>query len=210
MRVGRHDDTVVAAVTPKGERRRQALVEAAAELLREGGFDAVRHRSVASRAELPLASTTYYFASLSDLVSRAVEYSGNVELDVMRERVDKVSTRRRGAESTAELVVEVLLGPPDGQAEHAQVVSRFERSVACARNPELRTVQQKLNAELEEVMADLLRRCGRPVKPDQLRHVVAVVDGAAVNAVSEAHPDPRRYAREALFQYVDVIAPSVE
>ena len=33
------------AVTPKGERRRYALVSAAAELLSEGGFEAVRHRS---------------------------------------------------------------------------------------------------------------------------------------------------------------------
>ena len=41
---------VTAAVTPKGERRRYALVSAAADLLCEGGFDAVRHRSVARRA----------------------------------------------------------------------------------------------------------------------------------------------------------------
>ena len=57
------------ATTPKGERRRRALVAAAAEPLLEGGFEAVRHRSVASRADLPLASTTYYFESLDDLIA---------------------------------------------------------------------------------------------------------------------------------------------
>ena len=61
---------VTAAVTPKGERRRYALVSAAADLLCEGGFDAVRHRAVARRAGLPLASTTYYFSSLDDLIAR--------------------------------------------------------------------------------------------------------------------------------------------
>ena len=50
---------VTSAVTPKGERRRGALVSAAADLLCEGGFEAVRHRAVARRAGLPLASTTY-------------------------------------------------------------------------------------------------------------------------------------------------------
>jgi len=67
-----------AAVTPKGERRRYALVSAAADLLCEGGFDAVRHRAVARRAGLPLASTTYYFSSLDDLIEKAVEYAGTV------------------------------------------------------------------------------------------------------------------------------------
>ncbi|WP_280277368.1 TetR/AcrR family transcriptional regulator, partial [Nocardia wallacei] len=78
---------MITATTPKGERRRQALVAAAAELLLEGGFDAVRHRSVATRADLPLASTTYYFESLEDLIARAVEFSGNAELEAMRRRV---------------------------------------------------------------------------------------------------------------------------
>ncbi len=59
---------VTAAVTPKGERRRYALVSAAADLLCEGGFDAVRHRAVARRAGLPLASTTYYFFSFSTYI----------------------------------------------------------------------------------------------------------------------------------------------
>ena len=70
---------VTAAVTRKGERRRYALVTAAAELLCEGGFEAVRHRAVADRAGLPLASTTYYFASLEELVEQAVEYLGAAE-----------------------------------------------------------------------------------------------------------------------------------
>ena len=77
------------AVTPKGERRRYALVSAAAELLCEGGFDAVRHRAVAQRAGLPLASTTYYFSSLDDLIEKAHQvcpYSnatrGNIEVTV--------------------------------------------------------------------------------------------------------------------------------
>ena len=49
---------MTAASTPKGERRRHELIAAAAALLTEGGFDAIRHRAVAERAGLPLASTT--------------------------------------------------------------------------------------------------------------------------------------------------------
>ena len=48
---------------------KDAALLAAADLLVEGGFDAVRHRAVATRAGLPLASTTYYFESLDDLIA---------------------------------------------------------------------------------------------------------------------------------------------
>ncbi len=86
-----HDDRVTTAATPKGERRRQALVESAAELILEGGIDAVRHRAVANRAGLPLASTTYYFESLDELVVCAFEYNSSRELDLMRARVEEVT-----------------------------------------------------------------------------------------------------------------------
>ena len=89
---------VTAAVTPKGERRRYALVSAAAELLCEGGFDAVRHRAVARRAGLPLASTTYYFSSLDDLIAKAVEHVGRARPQQLREpggRAVAAAPRRR-------------------------------------------------------------------------------------------------------------------
>ncbi|MQY24649.1 TetR/AcrR family transcriptional regulator [Nocardia aurantia] len=200
---------MITATTPKGERRRQALVAAAAELLLEGGFDAVRHRSVATRADLPLASTTYYFQSLEDLIARAVEFSGNAELDAMRRRVGEVTHRRRGAEATADLILDLLVGT-DGNDEFArgQLLARYERSVASARHPELRDVQLRLRTQLEDLLADVLRRSDRVVRGEQLRRLVAVVDGAVVAALTEPEPQPRRTARGALLELIDVIAPA--
>src|SRR6201987_5773974 len=100
---------VTAAVTPKGERRRYALVSAAAELLSEGGFDAVRHRAVARRAGLPLASTTYYFSSLDDLLVPAVEFIGAQEGAQLSCRLAGLSRRRRRVEATADVLVDLLL-----------------------------------------------------------------------------------------------------
>ncbi|MFI6042985.1 TetR/AcrR family transcriptional regulator [Nocardia sp. NPDC051321] len=202
---------MITATTPKGERRRQALVAAAAELLLEGGFEAVRHRSVATRADLPLASTTYYFESLEDLIARAVEFSGNVELDAMRRRVGEVSHRRRGAEATVDLVLDLLVGV-DGHwhddGARGQLIARYERSVASARHPELREVQLRLRAQLDELLADVLRRSDRLVRPEQLRRLVAVVDGAVVAALTEMDPEPRRMARGALLEVIDIVAPA--
>ncbi|WP_051406810.1 TetR/AcrR family transcriptional regulator [Nocardia sp. CNY236] len=201
---------MITATTPKGERRRQALVAAAAELLLEGGFDAVRHRSVATRAELPLASTTYYFESLDDLIARAVEFSGNAELDVMRRRVGEINHRRRGASATVELVLDLLVGSDCiDEVVRGQLIARYERSVASARHPQLREVQRRLRGQLDELLADALRRSDRIVRLEQLRRLVAVVDGAVVAALTEAAPEPRRMARGALQEVIDIVAPPV-
>src|SRR5437867_6132884 len=93
------------AATPKGERRRQQLIDAAAALLADGGFDAIRHRAVAEKADLPLASTTYYFDSLDELVVAAVERHGRAELADGRRRLDEVP----GDFDPVELVLDLLL-----------------------------------------------------------------------------------------------------
>src|SRR3982074_3460881 len=112
---------MTAAVTPKGERRRYALVSAAAELLCEGGFDAVRHRAVARRAGLPLASTTYYFSSLDDLIAKAVEHVGTREAEQLQARAAALSRRRRGVESTAATRGILVVGVVRGEGGYAQL-----------------------------------------------------------------------------------------
>src|SRR6266536_1437244 len=120
---------MTAASTPKGERRRQTLVAAAAALLVEGGFDVVRHRAVAERADLPLASTTYYFDSLDDLVTAAVEHYGRAELDRGRAQLAALPAERRDLDSLIELVLDQLLGPPAGERDAETVLLRYERLV---------------------------------------------------------------------------------
>lgn len=103
------------------------MVSAAAELLGEGGFEAVRHRAVARRAGLPLASTTYYFSSLDDLIARAVEHIGMIEVAQLRARVSALSRRRRGPETTAVVLVDLLVG-----VVSALVEGRDPRAAALA------------------------------------------------------------------------------
>ena len=130
---------MTAAVTPKGVRRQYALVSAAAELLCEGGFDAVRHRAVARRAGLPLAATTYYFSSLDDLIVKAVEHVGALEAQQLRERVAALSRRRRGAESTVDVLVDLLVGDdPENAGQRAvdlalRALHRVRASAGAAR-----------------------------------------------------------------------------
>jgi DNA-binding transcriptional regulator YbjK len=54
------------------QRRRESLLDAAAELAAEVGAGAVTHRAVAARAGVPLSTTSYFFSSIDELVSEAL------------------------------------------------------------------------------------------------------------------------------------------
>lgn len=198
---------MTAAVTPKGERRRYALVSAAADLLCEGGFEAVRHRAVARRAGLPLASTTYYFSSLDDLITNAVEHVGTMEAAQLSTRVAGLSRRRRGAESTADVLVDLLVGesPETRLSEH--LISRYERYIACARQPGLRNIQQRILQQRAAAVVEVVERSGRCVRTGLLTALVRAVDGAVVSALVDDGDGPRATARATVIDVIDVLAP---
>lgn len=195
--------TVTAAVTPKGERRRHALVRAAAELLCEGGFEAVRHRAVADRAGIPLASTTYYFASLDELVENAVEYLGAGEVAALRTRLHELPRRRRGAEAAADVLVDLLAA----ETTREQLISRYERYIACARHPGLRGVERRLLQQRVDAVGEAMARSGRLARSDMMTALLYSVDGAVVSALVGDGGGPRESVRATLVDVIDVLAP---
>lgn len=186
--------------TAKGERRRAELVAAAAALLRSGGFDAVRHRAVAELAGLPLASTTYYFESLDELVTAAVERTSHDELAEGRARLDALAAGPAGTPDLAELMLDQLLGPESRDGGLDAVLLRYERLVGAGRRPYLTPLMRALRGELDALLAEILVRTGRPAEAVALRDLVALVDGAVISALIEAAPDPRAAAREILLR----------
>ena len=194
---------MTAAVTPKGERRRSALVRAAAELLCQGGFEAVTHRAVADRAGLPLASTTYYFSSLEELIETAVEYLGTAEAAQLRDRVNALPRRRRGAEAAADLLVDLLAGEPNRE----QLISRYERYIACARHPAMRGVERRLLKQRVDAVGEAMARSGRRARPDMMTALLYSVDGAVVSALVDDQDGPRESVRATLVDVIDVLAP---
>jgi len=195
--------SVTAAVTPKGERRRHALVRAAAELLCEGGFEAVRHRAVADRAGIPLASTTYYFSSLEELVENAVEYLGSAEVVALRTRVTELPRRRRRSEAAADVLVDLLAA----ETTREQLISRYERYIACARYPRLRGVQRVLLEQRLDAVAEAMARSGRLTRPDMMAALLYSVEGAVLSALVNDGSGLRESVRATLVNVIDVLAP---
>lgn len=171
---------------------------AAAQLLVEGGFDAVRHRAVAERAGLPLASTTYYFSSLEDLISAAVEHNAREELTAGRARLADLSEQPRSTEAVIELLLDLLLGVDSRHGGVEPVLLRYERLVGSPRRPYLAPLMREMAVELQKLLAEIFSRSGMDLDSEQLTDLVALVDGAVVNALIESDPDPRAAARRTL------------
>ena len=94
---GWQDELVSSAATPKGERRRQALVEAAADLLARGR---IRRgpAPLGGHPRRPSAGVDHLLlrvAGRPDRVGRRTA-TATADIDVMRGRVDDVTHRRRG------------------------------------------------------------------------------------------------------------------
>ena len=63
-------DPTESPATSKGQRRRQEIVEGAAQILLEHGPQGVSHRAVAQRVGCSLSATTYYFSGLDGCSAR--------------------------------------------------------------------------------------------------------------------------------------------
>ncbi len=59
------------AARAKSEHRRRIILEAALRIVAREGVRGVKHRAVAKEAEVPLASTTYYFKDIEELITDA-------------------------------------------------------------------------------------------------------------------------------------------
>jgi len=192
---------------PRGAARRDAIVEAAAALVVEAGPSTLTHRTIAQRADVPLAATTYYFASLDDLVGAAgtrLAERWAVHADAVLAAVTAEVTAGLTAEVTAGATAGVaeVLGRPGSVAAVLSLERRcavlvdavlpaggplavrghYEHLVSAGRDDTLAGAYAAGRAGLDEAVTQIVDLLDIPVGPEI---VVAVVDGAAVSALSE-------------------------
>lgn len=191
-------------MSAKGELRRAALVRAASGLLREAGFDALSHRAVAARAQLPLAATTYYFDSLEELVIAAVDEAAHVEIGGARAVVDALQPRARSARATAHALVRLVVA---GDPDPGRLLGLYERYVQAGRLPQLREPVRRWNVEVAGLLGEALAACGRPVDADTAALLLSCVDGVIVTALAEGEVDVEAAAVRRLAVLVKALAP---
>ncbi|MGN9809267.1 TetR/AcrR family transcriptional regulator [Micromonospora sp. BQ11] len=184
------EDVTGRRLSARGRHRRDLLLDAAGEVLMTQGFAALSHRAVAQQADLPLAATTYYFKTLDELVTEAVQRLADRWLATAREAVDRLPRTLDHPGATAEAVLDVVTLTPAGAmpAEPGRLLTLYGRYLEAARHPGLRPVIDRYNDAIDDLLREILRRGGLTASLDDARLVLAVVDGALPRALAAGQP----------------------
>jgi len=137
-----------------GEAKRLVILEATLRLIVRDGIRGVRHRAVAKEADVPLASTTYYFKDIKDLISDSLTYFAektlwmNEELENRSFELLKELDGLSKEEKNNELLV----------ANLAQFISEHIREQICHRDNRILEAAFHEEALRNTQLADAIKR----------------------------------------------------
>lgn len=180
--------------TARGKQKRRELVEAAAEILRESGPASVSMRNVAKRGGASLSAMTYYFINSDELLEEA----GRVNIALWAERAEKVAERAEsgpppeGREAAVNLMLTATL------PSEAPLLGHYLQLVAAGSSAPVTRAYHTGRGRLNNAVARVLKVIGFELPAELL---IAIVDGAAVTALSEGrdvHRTARHYLEELL------------
>ena len=175
----------------RSTQRREALIAAAAWAIEEYGPAACSARTVAAAADLPLASVSYYFPHLNELLGLGTARLADGWL--RHGRAVAAARQGTGPAVAAETLTDALL--PSG--DRTALLARYEQLLAAARIDEVAAAVAQIRPALEELISDILRGCRVSTRLSPAT-VLAVVDGAVVGALSELRTVPSAVVRAAL------------
>ena len=145
-------------------------MHAACEVIAEVGVGNVTHRLVATRAGVPLGATTYYFSSLDDLVTAALEHVSAQTMALLREWMDR-------ARDTDDLAAVLTALTGEYLADRGRARVEYELYVAAARTPVLRPWARAWVDGLTDFLSAQVPR-------EAATAAVALLDGVMLQAVT--------------------------
>lgn len=175
----------------RGEERRGQILEATIRLIATRGLGTVTHRAVAREAGVPLAATTYYFESKSELVTEALRTLAESEVAQLRERIAELEERIASEPLAAISILAEVLMPRDRNAEQAWL-AQFEIYLEAARNESLRPVVASWREAFVTLAESSLRAAGCPEPERRAPLLVAGVNGILLDRLRGIGDDPER------------------
>ena len=180
----------------QGSGRREAIVSAAADILRTGGPSLLTHRSVATAAAVPLAATTYYFSSKEELLVEALGRAAGAEIERLEQLAAMLDEAIAAGDDPPRTIAGLLAGGL--VAEYPSIATKFEVYVAAHRRPTLRPACRRWIDAFRALAERAMDRAGAsdPVRAGGL--LVAGVDGLLLRrlATGDKPPDVAALAGE--------------
>ena len=166
-------------------------------IVAEVGPDAVTHRRVAEVAQLPLASTTYWFESKEHLLTAALELAA--ERDTAR-LLEYAAEMEASDVDHLDAVVGAITECDDGsQANRGSLIATFALLLEAARRPALQQIAQRWTEAYMLTLSRLLERAGSSDPHADAELLLGATDGLlleqlASGTIEDLGPRLRRLA----------------
>lgn len=167
------------ARTRDPEKRIRDIGRAAADLIAEGGVEALTHRAVAARAGVAVGTTTRYFATIDDLRRHALEY--------LAERVESdLAELADGIAAADDPVVYLAESLHADLSDHATVLAECSLEYAGLFEEDFRDLALRWGTGLTEILTPYFGSARSEM-------LTMCLDGVYINtALVVTPPDPAR------------------
>lgn len=166
----------------RNEQRRRQILDATVRIIGGQGPGAVTHRAVAAEARVPLAATTYYFASKEALFNEALAASVQsdlTELEVLARTIERSPTSVEAFGASIARFLVAQLG-----RRRTTVIAQYELTLEAARNPALRDAARASAEAYVRLCQTMLEKIGSADPPGDARLLFAVMDGLLLDQLS--------------------------
>jgi DNA-binding transcriptional regulator YbjK len=153
----------------RGEQRRSELLRATLTVIERDGVAGVSHRAVAASADVSVASITYHFPTLDDLLIGALAWAAEDLAAELHERGSELGARP--ADELARLIEHNVV------RRRGRTLALYELYLYAARRPELRDTAQGWLEPLTEIARAFT------ADPQKARLLVAALDGLLMQAL---------------------------
>lgn len=165
--------------------RRDRIIDAALELIAEQGVAGTSHRKVAERADVPLGSMTYHFASMDELLREAFTRFSDRVATRFEERLAAADTTEEARAAVVEIINHDVF---DTQAD---LVLTHELYTLAARQPAYRELTR-------EWMGRSRRALQRHVDPETAQLLDALIEGMTIHRALDTEPHAASLAVDAV------------
>jgi DNA-binding transcriptional regulator YbjK len=168
----------------RNEQRRQQILEATVEIIGREGPGLVTHRAVAEEAGVPLAATTYYFASKEALFNEALTLSVRSDLSELEILARSMSSSPASVEGFAYSIAAFLAAQL--RRRRSTVVAQYELVLEAARHSSLRPAARASTGAYVRLCQVMLDRIGSADPATDAPLLVALMDGLLLDQLSKS------------------------
>jgi DNA-binding transcriptional regulator YbjK len=166
---------------PRNTQRRDALADAAIQILGTAGIHKLSHRSVDEQAGLPHGTAANYFPTRDDLLAAAARRVAGLHLADMT-AADLPARGEADGDALAELIGASLY---DSATRHrARYLAIFELTLEATRRPGLARSMADLGAAAVETTVAEHRALGLPTSPGQVQALITLFGGTLLTLVT--------------------------